>query len=103
MLQETRNFQTINDRKGIIRNAARFLDRDVLQIVPKDGEEFLVIRLCSNAEEIVDELPLAHDISLLQPPDLTFPNQMHRLVTVDRPQGSFRRPEPQTRRNPLLD
>jgi hypothetical protein len=37
---------------------------DVLQIVPKDGEEFLVIRLCSNAEEIVDELPLAHDISL---------------------------------------
>ena len=44
----------------------------MLQIVPKDGEEFLVIRLCSNAEEIVDEPPLAHDISLWQPPDLTF-------------------------------
>ena len=64
----------------------------MLQIVPKDGEEFLVIRLCSNAEEIVDELPLAHDISFLQPPDLTFPNQMHRLVTVD----SFSRPLPPT-------
>ena len=40
---------------------------DVLQIVPKDGEEFLVIRLCSNAEEIVDELPLAHDIPFCSP------------------------------------
>jgi hypothetical protein len=74
----------------------------VLQIVPKDGEEFLVIRLCSNAEEIVDEPPLADNISLLQPPDLTFPNQMHRLVTVDRSQGSFHRPKPQARCNPFL-
>ena len=39
----------------------------MLQIVPKDGEEFLVIRLCSNAEEIVDELPLAHDIPFCSP------------------------------------
>jgi hypothetical protein len=37
------------------------------------------------------------------PPDLPFPDQMHRFVTIDRPQCSFCRPEPQTRRHALLD
>jgi hypothetical protein len=51
----------------------------------------------------MNELPLPDHIALRQPPDLSFSDQMHRLVTIDRPQGPFRRPEPQTRGNPLLD
>jgi hypothetical protein len=56
-----------------------------------------------DAKEGINETLLPDHIALGQPPDLPFPNQMHRLVTIDRLQGPFRRPEPQTRRNPLLD
>ena len=61
------------------------------------------LELRRDAKEGMNETLLPDHISLRQPPDLSFPDQMHRLVTIDRPQGPFRRPEPQTRGNPLLD
>ena len=78
---------------------------DLLQIGPDGGESPMVFRveLRSDAEESVNEPALPEHIALRQPPDLPFPDQMHRLVTVDRPQCPFCRPEPQTRRNALLD
>jgi hypothetical protein len=50
-----------------------------------------------------NEPALPIHIALRQPPDLPFPDQMYGFVTIDRPQCSFRRPEPQTRRYSLLD
>ena len=57
----------------------------------------------SDAKESMYESTLADDITFRQPTDLPFPDQMHRLVTVDRPRRTFCRPEPQARRNALLD
>jgi hypothetical protein len=51
----------------------------------------------------MNELALPDHIALRQPPDLPLADQMHRLITVCRPQCPFWRPEPQTRRNALLD
>jgi hypothetical protein len=78
---------------------------DLLQIGSDDGERPVVsgVELRIDAKEGMNETALPHHIALRQPPDLPFPDQMHRFVTIDRPQCSFCRPEPQTRRNALLD
>jgi len=61
------------------------------------------LELHRDAKEGMNETLLPDHIALRQPPDLAFPDHMHRLVTVDRPQRTFCRPEPQARRNALLD
>ena len=61
------------------------------------------VELRSDAKEGMNEPALPNHITLGQPPDLPFPDQMHHFVTIDRPQCSFCRPEPQTRRHALLD
>ena len=80
-------------------------ERDLLQIGPGDREGPAVFRvdLGGDAKHGLNEPELPGHIALRQPPDLPFPDQMHRFVTVDRPQCPFCRPEPQTRRNALLD
>jgi hypothetical protein len=55
-----------------------------------EGPAVFSLELSRDAKEGVNETPLPDHIALRQPPDLPFPDQMHRLVTVDRPQGSFR-------------
>jgi hypothetical protein len=49
----------------------------------------------------MNETALPHHIALRQPADLPFPDQMHRFVTIDRPQCSFCRPEQVERIGPL--
>ena len=49
--------------------------------------------LHSDAEQSMDELTLAHRITLCQPADLSFANRMHCLVAFDGSPGSFHRPE----------
>jgi hypothetical protein len=51
----------------------------------------------------MNESALSDHIALRQPPDLPFPDQMHRFVTIYSLQCPFCRSEPQTRRNALLD
>ena len=77
---------------------------DLLQIGFGGGEGPAVFRLelSRDANDGVKETPLPDHIALRQPPDLHFPDQMHRLGTVDRPQRSLRRSEPQTRRDRFL-
>src|SRR5690242_16591508 len=58
--------------------------------------------LRSDAEDLVNELPLRDGIALSDPADLTFADCMHRLVTIDRSAGALRRPESEARRNPLF-
>jgi hypothetical protein len=41
-------------------------------------------KLSRDAKEGVKETPLPDHIALRQPPDLPFPDQMHRLGTADR-------------------
>src|SRR5260370_32234493 len=59
--------------------------------------------LRSDAEQSMDELTLAHRITLCQPADLSFTYRMHRLVAFDRSPGSFRRPESEAVDAVLLD
>ena len=59
--------------------------------------------LCSDAEQSMDELTLAHRITLCQPADLSFANRVHCLVTFDGSPGSLRRPESEAGNNTLLD
>ena len=58
---------------------------------------------CGDTEEGVDEFTLSDRVTLRQPPDLTLPNHMHRLVTFNRSPGCLHRPEAQARRDSLLD
>jgi len=50
--------------------------------------------LRSDAEQTVNELTLPNHIAPRYPTNLTFSDRVHVFVTVDRPLGSFRRPEP---------
>src|SRR5260370_17421743 len=49
--------------------------------------------LHSDAEKSMDELTLAHRITLCQPADLSFPNRMHALLPFDGSPVSSRPPE----------
>jgi hypothetical protein len=51
----------------------------------------------------MDELTLTYGITLRHPADLPFADRMHRLVTLNRSPSTFRRSEPETCRNSLLD
>jgi hypothetical protein len=67
--------------------------------------EFLGINweLCRDAKEGMNQSDLPDHIALRQPPDLAFPDQVHRLVSFDRSHSPFRRPKPQARSNALLN
>src|ERR1700686_4859123 len=51
----------------------------------------------------MDELTLAADIALVHPADLSLPDGMHRLVTLDGSPRPLRRSKTEARRDPLLD
>jgi hypothetical protein len=51
----------------------------------------------------MDELTLAHRITLCQPANLSFANRMHGLVAFDGSPGSFHRPESEARDDSFLD
>ncbi len=59
--------------------------------------------LYSNVKYRVDELALSDGIAFGYPADLPFPNRMHRLISLDRPPGPFRRTETKAGRDSLLD
>ena len=55
-----------------------------------------------DAEQSMDELTLAHCITLCQPADLSFAYRVHGLVAFDGSPGSFRRPESEAGDDALL-
>ena len=91
--------------RGRLHSVVVIENKDLLQIGAGDREGPAVFRvdLGGDAKQGLNEPELPDHIALRQPPDLPFPDQMHRFVTVDRPQCPFCRPEPQTRRHALLD
>ena len=64
---------------------------------------FLTHTLRSDAEQSMDEFTLAHRITLWQPPDLSFANRVHRLITFDRSPCCFRRAESEAGYDAFLD
>ena len=54
-------------------------------------------------EEGVDELNLADDIALVQPPDLSLSDCMHRLIACDGSRRTFGRPESEAGGDAFLD
>lgn len=67
---------------GVSRNLPL---RDLLEIESDDGKRPMVsgVALRSDAKEGMNETALPHHIALWQPPDLPFPDQMHRFVTIE--------------------
>src|SRR5262249_28932362 len=60
-------------------------------------------KLCSDAENCMDELTLTNRITLSDPTDLPFSDCMHRFVALDRSACAVGRSKSEARRNPLLD
>jgi hypothetical protein len=60
-------------------------------------------RLRSDTQGLIDETDLADDISLSQPPDLTFSDHVHRLISTYRVYRTSHRTKPEASGNPLLD
>ena len=59
--------------------------------------------LRSDAEDCVDEVALRYRIAFGNPPDLTFADCMHGLVTLNRSSRPLRRSEAEARRDSLVN
>ncbi len=76
----------------------------LLQIGERSGiEDVSWQELRGDAEDRVDEMALSYRIGFAGPPDLTFADCMHLLITRNRPPRPLRRTETQARPDPLLD
>jgi hypothetical protein len=60
-------------------------------------------RLRGDTQGLIDETDLADYISLSQPPDLTFSDHVHRLISTDRVYRASHRTKPEASGDPLLD
>ena len=60
-------------------------------------------RLRGENQGLIDETDLADYISLSQPPDLTFSDHVHRLISTYRAYRTGHRTKPEASGHPLLD